>query len=101
MADAPGVQGRVIAACLGWHAYGALRDAVLGGGSTALSRMCVRPGAARHVCEPHVLWDLRPLGAHRVLYLLDLVFFGVVDLLAALVVPLAWARGSASCRGSS
>ena len=58
-ADARGVQGRVVAACHGWHAFGAVRGAVLGGGSTALSRMGLRPGAA---LQDRVLCALQVFG---------------------------------------
>ena len=83
-ADACGVQGRVVAACQGWHAFGAVRGAVLGGCSTALSRMGLRPGAALHDRVPRALRvGLSVL--FRVVHLMDLAFVVVVDSLTALV----------------
>ena len=74
-AVAGGAHGRVVVACLGWYAFGAVRGVLHGDGSTAPSRMGLHPDHALQV---------RALLAHRVCWPLPWWLFSDVDLDGAL-----------------
>ena len=87
-ADAGGDHGRVVAACLGWYAFGAVRGVLHGDGSTAPSRMGLRPD---HAMQERALLALRvccPLGLRWLFSDMDMdgALFLDVDLVASVLV---------------